>query len=117
VLLGSDRGNSDPVSNEEERIVDPSDASPSSYDAETHSEYTLQKKPGTNGRFYTGWVRFPACLDPTNTPLHTLLKRSQKVVQPIAGAGMQFGRETGWCLDFMKSAWGFYSQNTLFVWI
>ena len=42
---------------------------------------------------------------------------SQSVVQPIAGAGMQLGRETGWYLIFMEIVWEIYSQNTYFVWI
>ena len=37
---------------------------------------------------------------------------SPKVVQPIAGACMHFGRETKWCLKIMNSVWGFISQNT-----
>jgi len=45
---------------------------------------------------------------------HVLAIGAQSVVQPIAGAGMQLGRETGWCLIFMEIVWGVYSQKHLF---
>jgi len=38
---------------------------------------------------------------------------SQKFMHPIAGACMQLGRETGWCLESMKSVGGFTAKTPI----